>query len=81
MIIDVFPINDELEMMRYRLALHEPIALRTLIIESRYTHAGGAKPLHARESLTSEEIARHNIRLLEAPVPAAWARSPRRRPI
>ena len=34
-ILDVIQFNDELAMLRYRLAVHEPIALRTVIIESR----------------------------------------------
>lgn len=66
-LLDVFLLNDEVEMMRYRLALHAPITLRTLIIECACTFTGKRKPLYARESLSASEIAAHRIRLIEIP--------------
>ena len=68
-LIDVFTLNDELPMMRYRLQLHASIADRTLILESRFTHGGQPKPLHARESLTPEQLRQFNVVLLEVPFP------------
>lgn len=65
MILDVFMVNDEIAMMRYRLKLHAPIALRTLVVESRYTFTGQPKPLLARSALSAAEIAAYRIRLLE----------------
>lgn len=64
-ILDVFQLNDEIDLMRYRLAVHAPITLRTVIIENRRAFTGAEKPLHARAALTSAEIARYNIRLVE----------------
>lgn len=66
--IDVFPLNDEVEMMRYRLTLHAPHTLRTIIVESRLTHSGHPKPLHARAALSDDEIQRYNVRLVESAV-------------
>lgn len=66
-LLDVFLINDELDMMRYRLALHAPLAARTIIAESRWTHSGQPKPLHAAASLTARELRTYNIRLLDVP--------------
>ena len=31
--LDIFSASDEIEMLRYRLRLHEPIAYRTIILE------------------------------------------------
>ena len=69
-ILDVFQLNDEVAMMRYRLALHSRIAIRTVIVESSTTFTGDAKPLHGRDALTAEEIARYRIRLVEVTQPA-----------
>ena len=55
-IVDMFTANDEIDMMRYRLRLHQPLALRTIILESNMTHSGHPKPLHMRNALTAEEI-------------------------
>jgi hypothetical protein len=63
-------VNDELEMMRYRLALHRPVAVRTIILESQWSHTGSSKPLHARASLTATELAADNIRLVDVPFDA-----------
>ena len=63
--LDVFMLNDEVDLMRYRLAVHAPVAFRTLIFESRWTFTGAPKPLHARQALTDEEMARHRIKIVE----------------
>ena len=68
-LLDVFLINDEIEMLRYRLALHAPLAVRTIVAESRWTHSGHPKPLHARNNLTDEELVRFNIRCVDVPFP------------
>ena len=64
-ILDVFMVNDEVEMMSYRLKLHASITIRTLVVESRYTFTGKPKPLLARAALSAAEIKRHDVRLLE----------------
>ena len=67
-LLDVFIANDELPMVRYRLRLHAPFATRTIIAESRLTHTGQPKAVYVSEGperLTHEELARHNVRLLE----------------
>ena len=51
-------------MLQYRLALHTPFAVRTIIVEAAYTHAGQPKPLHVRLALSSEERRRHRVRLV-----------------
>ena len=66
-IIDMMTAHDEIPMLRYRLRLHAPLAVKTIIIESNLSHAGYPKPLHVREALTAEEIARYNIKLINVP--------------
>lgn len=66
-VIDVFTANDEVAMMRYRLRLHAPVAVRTIILESNLTHSGHPKPLYMRDALTPAEIKRHNIMLVNVP--------------
>ena len=62
--------NDEIEMLRYRLRLHAPIAVKTIILESNLSHAGFEKPLYVRNALTEEEIRRHHIELINVPFSA-----------
>ena len=64
-LLDVFPVNDEIAMVRYRLRLHAPHAYRTIIAESSLTHTGKPKPLHVHDSLAPAELRRHNVRLVE----------------
>ena len=67
-IIDAFMASSELDMVRYRLRLHEPITIKTIIVEASYTHAGQPKPLLVRrllDSLPDDEKRRHNIRLVQ----------------
>ena len=64
-IIDVFIASDEVEMVRYRLRLHEPFARKTIIVESSHNHIAMPKPLHMRNSLSEETIRRHNIVLID----------------
>ena len=67
-LLDVFIVNDELPMLRYRLRLHKPFASRTLIAEGRLTYTGQSKALYAREGperLTEAEQAEYNVRLLD----------------
>eukprot|EP00966_Prymnesium_polylepis_P311020 7186001-Prymnesium_polylepis.1 len=66
-VIDVFTANDEVAMMRFRLRLHAPVAVRTIILESNLTHSGHPKPLHMRDALTQAEIRRHKITLVNVP--------------
>ncbi len=68
--VDVFPFNDEIAMLRYRLQLHAPLAIRTIIAESQWTFSGARKPLHALASLTADEIAKYRIHLLDMPLSA-----------
>ena len=66
--IDAFMASSELEMVRYRLRLHEPITIKTIIVEASYTHAGQPKPLLVRrllDSLPEDEKRRYNIRLVQ----------------
>ena len=52
-------------MMRYRLRLHRPLAVRTIIAESRWTHSGRAKPLYAASNLTAADILAYNVRVVD----------------
>ena len=66
-IIDMMTAHDEIPMLRYRLRLHAPLAVKTIILESNLSHAGYPKPLHVRNALTADEIARHRIELINVP--------------
>ena len=65
--IDMMTAHDEIPMLRYRLRLHAPLAVKTIILESNMSHAGYPKPLHVRDALTQDEIARHRIELINVP--------------
>ena len=64
-LLDCFMVNDELDMMRYRLRLHGQVTWKFLIVESSVTFTGHPKPLHAKNALTPEEIRRYNIQLID----------------
>ena len=63
--LDVFPANDEIEMVRYRMRLHAPVTVRTIIVESSVTHSGHPKPLYMKQMLTRHELSQYNVRLLD----------------
>ena len=63
--------HDEIAMLRYRLRLHAPLAIKTVILESNLSHAGHPKPLHVAEALSQEEIRRYRIELINVPFSAA----------
>ena len=63
-IIDAFMASSEIDMVRYRLKLHHEIAIKTIIVEAPFTHAGQPKPLLVRNSLTNEELERYKVRLV-----------------
>ena len=65
--IDMMTAHDEIPMLRYRLRLHAPVTVKTIILEGNLSHAGYPKPLHVRDSLTPEEIERYNIQLINVP--------------
>jgi hypothetical protein len=54
--IDAFLASSEIDMVRYRLKLHESMALRTIIAEAAFTHAGQPKPLLVKQSVSHLEI-------------------------
>jgi len=66
-LIDMMTAHDEIAMLRYRLRLHAPIAVKTIILESNLSHAGLPKPLYVREALTEDEIRRYHIELINVP--------------
>ncbi len=63
--------HDEVAMLRYRLRLHAPLAIKTIILESNLSHAGLPKPLYVRDALTDDEIRQHRIELINVPFSAA----------
>ena len=67
---DTFTAKDEIAMIRYRLRLHAPLAIRTLIFESNVSHSGEPKPLYVAEALTPDEIRRHRIEMVQSPFTA-----------
>jgi hypothetical protein len=69
-IIDMMTAHDEIPMLRYRLRLHAPLAIKTVILESNLSHAGYPKPLHVRNALTVEEIKRYRVELINVPFSA-----------
>ena len=70
-VIDMMTAHDEIPMLRYRLRLHAPIAVKTVILESSLSHAGLPKPLYVRDSLRPAELARYKIELIDVPVDPA----------
>ena len=70
--IDMMTAHDEVPMLRYRLRLHAPLAIKTIILESNLSHAGYLKPLHVRDSLTAEEIKRYNVELIQTFAGLPW---------
>lgn len=66
-LVDMFTANDEIDMLRFRLRLHQPLVLRTIVLESNMSHSGLPKPLHVRNALTADEIERFNVRLIQVP--------------
>ena len=66
-LIDMMTAHDEIPMLRYRLKMHASLAVKTVILESNLSHAGYPKPLHVRDSLTAEEIAKYKIELINVP--------------
>ena len=65
--IDVFSASDEIAMVRFRLQLHEPLAFKTIVLESNYTHTGRPKPLYIANALSAEEKARYNVHVINVP--------------
>ena len=65
--LDVFSASDEVAMVRFRLQQHEPLAFKTIVLESNYTHTGVPKPLHIANSLSIEEVARYNVQIINVP--------------
>lgn len=59
-------VNDEVDMLRYRRQLHEPITRQVVIVEANLTFTGIPKPLHVRDTLSQAELERHNVLLLQA---------------
>ena len=51
-VVDAFMMNDEVDMMRYRLELHAKFVSAVFIAETNVTFQGGTKPRHALESLS-----------------------------
>ena len=66
-LVDMFTANDEIDMLRFRLRLHQPLVLRTIVLESNISHSGLPKPLHVRNALTADEIERFNVLLIQVP--------------
>jgi hypothetical protein len=64
LVLDAFLASHEVEMVRYRLALHAPVVGRTIIAESNYTYTAEPKRTYIRDALTQSEIAQYNIRLV-----------------
>ena len=65
--IDMMTAHDEIPMLRYRLRLHAPLAIKTIILEGNLSHAGYPKPLHVRNSLTAEEIEKYKVEIHNVP--------------
>lgn len=69
-LIDMMTANDEIPMLRYRLQLHAPLAVKTIILESNLSHSGAPKPLHVHNALTAEEIERYHVEVINVPFSA-----------
>jgi hypothetical protein len=78
--LDAFLFNQEVAMLRYRLALHSAFATATLIVESNSTFSGQPKPSLARSSLAAHELARYNVELFTFAPATLLAQRPKRGP-
>ena len=74
--VDVVILNDEIDLLRYRLQLHATLMQTTVVVEANVTFSGKPKPLFARESLTAAEVTEHAIILLQVPFSAAELADP-----
>ena len=68
-LIDMMTANDEIPMLRYRLQLHAPLAVKTIILESNLSH-WVRQPLHVHNALTAEEIERYHVEVINVPFSA-----------
>jgi len=73
--VDVVIFNNELDTLRYRMAMHSALFSAVMIIEANLTHSGTPKPLVAKQSLLQEELTKYGAEVLEVPFTRAEARS------
>eukprot|EP00223_Ostreococcus_mediterraneus_P000918 CAMPEP_0179719136 /NCGR_PEP_ID=MMETSP0938-20121108/3271_1 /TAXON_ID=548131 ORGANISM="Ostreococcus mediterraneus, Strain clade-D-RCC1107" /NCGR_SAMPLE_ID=MMETSP0938 /ASSEMBLY_ACC=CAM_ASM_000576 /LENGTH=290 /DNA_ID=CAMNT_0021592965 /DNA_START=247 /DNA_END=1119 /DNA_ORIENTATION=+ len=75
-LIDVILFNTELDMLHYRIALHDEFVKEFVIVESSLTFSGEHKRLYAKENLTDHKL-KHKITLIDVPLDktaGAWER-------
>jgi len=60
-------VNDELEMLEYRLNLHHSIVSKFVIVESNLTFKGLPKTSHVKSLLSTGKLDQFNIEVLQVP--------------
>jgi tetratricopeptide (TPR) repeat protein len=75
-IVDMFPMNDELLMLRLKLEEMGGWVDRFVIVESRFTFQGEPKPLHFERSRAMFADFADRIAHVVVDEPPAWARTP-----
>ena len=66
-LIDIILMNDEMDMLEYRLKLHRSIVTKFVIVESNLTFKGRPKPLYAKSLLATGKLEQFNIEVLQVP--------------
>ena len=66
-LIDIILMNDEMDMLEYRLKLHCSIVTKFVIVESNLTFKGRPKPLYAKSLLATCKLEQFNIEVLQVP--------------
>jgi len=66
-LIDIIMVNDEMEMLEYRLNLHHSIVTKFVIVESNLTFKGLPKPSHVKSLISTGRLEQFNIEVLQVP--------------
>mmetsp|Transcript_56436 Transcript_56436/g.125982 ORF Transcript_56436/g.125982 Transcript_56436/m.125982 type:complete len:96 (+) Transcript_56436:136-423(+) len=71
--------NDEVDMLRFRLNLHAPVASTFVVVQSNLTFSGKPKELYAQrvldEAVASDQVRQRRI-VLTVPTPPTPAHTP-----
>lgn len=66
-LIDIILVNNEMDMLEYRLNLHRSIVTKFVIVESNLTFKGLPKPLYAKSLLATGRLEKFSVEILQVP--------------
>ena len=66
-LIDIILVNDEMDMLEYRLNLHHSIVSKFVIVESNVTFKGLPKPLYAKSLLATGRLEKFSVEVIQVP--------------